>query len=256
MSVGRSLAGDARGRFAVIGVVIVLLTVSAGVSYSGWTDQVLFMGRAKMACWEACIRVRKSLDGVFTDPETGAPLTVPNRTHIAVAAAFPSRFLLTICVENCGSTPVTDVVVTDVIENTVEPGDWSASSGVVDWVHEDPGNNPFYKSWLTWSVGVLGPGEVECLEIWIDTLPNNSGKHEPTSGDDGDGQDVEINSGAVLVAHSEFGLLEAETLGITLWVEDDGVLENGVGLMYILVGEDLLPLPYSTPWAEDRASSL
>ena len=93
----------------------------------------------------------------------------------------------------------------------------------------------------------MDPGDVETLEICIYTLPNPSGKYEPTSGDEGDGQTIEINEGATVTATSPFGVLSATTEDIMLTITDDGIPDNGLGIIASPT------LPYSTPKAEDSA---
>jgi len=185
------------------------------------------------------------LDGGFTNPATGAPLPLdsPNRTHIAIAAAFPSRFLLTIYVENCGGSTLENVVVYDTIKNTITYTDYNPSKGEVSI---DPPGEQFQKEKLTWIVGTIESGDTEYLEVYLETLPNPSGKYEPTSGDEGDWQDIEINEGANVTASSAQGLLKAMTEDITLQIVDDGIEDNGIGLIQSPV------LPYYTPWAKDE----
>jgi len=234
-----------------IGISFLLLMLALGTvgySYSHWTKTISIHGNITTGIWEekvACIRIMKTLDGVFTDPATGAELIQPNRTHIAVAASFPTKLLLTITVKNCGTINITDAVY-DVIENNVKPVYWIPSKGTVTWENDTSGGSGFEHNFLTWTIGVLIPNENATLEIWIETLPNNSGKYEPTSGDDGDSQLLDINRGANVTATSELGTLFAQTGNITLTITDDGIQENGIGLIAAP------QLPYSTPWAEAK----
>ncbi len=91
---------------------------------------------------------------------------------------------------------------------------------------------------------MLTPGEKACLTIWVETLQNPEGKYEPTSGDEGDSQDLEINEGATVRATSTFTRLLAITEGITIHIIDDETPQNGLGIIDTT-------LPYSTPWAVD-----
>ena len=220
-----------------------------GVAYSHWQDEAKIQGKVKMTCWKACVRIRKTLEGAFIDPITGEPVEEPTNL-IAIAADFPTRFKLAICVKNCGSTELKDMVVTDVIKNNIAPREWYPEDGV-SWKNYAPGG----KDWdgihygfneLTWNIGTLSPGEQRCLTIRIETLQNMNGKYEPTSGDEGDSQELEKNEGATVKAKSPFSSLSATTEGIIVIIGDDGIPENGLGII------ESPELPYSTPWAEDR----
>jgi len=225
-------------------IFILIISLSAvGMSHSGWRDEVKITGTAKMGCWKSCIRIWKTLDGAFTDPETGDDLTEPNRTHIAIATNFSTKFLLTIYVKNCGSTPLSDIVVTDTVKNTVTYSAYQASKGSVDI--DLPSQDGFQQETLIWTINELQPGDTESLLIYIKTLQNPSGKYEPTSGDEGDRQEIEINEGAEVTATSIFNGLSTSTSDITLVIGDNGIPDDGIGLI------ESPTLPYSTPKAED-----
>lgn len=235
---------------AIILASLLALTIISEVQGS-WRDQVVITGEAKMACWKANIKIRKTLDGAYTDPITGA--TLEETTNLmAIAAAFPTTFKLTICVKNDGSTTLTNVIVVDTIKNTVAPFDIEVDKGVVTWNNYSNGKNPwdgihFGFNELTWDIGTLEPGEMVCLILWIQTLQNSAqqDKYEPTSGDEGDWQDIEINEGATVRATSPFDGLTATTGDITLIIADNGIEGDGIGVI------DSPELSYSTPWAED-----
>jgi len=229
----------------ISGILMIMIATLAitGYSYSLWYEELYIFGRVKTGTWEADIRIWKELDGTFTDSETGADLTEPNRTHIAIAAAFPSKFLLTIYVENRGSTPLTNIVITDTLKNTITYRACEASSGTVEI--DPPSNDGFQKEKLTWTIPEMQPGDIESLIIYIETLANPNGKYEPTSGDEGDWQDIEINEGATVTATSPYNGLSTTTNGITLIIIDNGITEDGIGLI------ESPTLPYSTPYAED-----
>jgi len=224
---------------------LLALTIIGEVQGS-WRDQVAVSGEAKMARWKACVRIRKTLEGAFTNASTGEDITEPT-SLIAIAADFPTKFRLIICVMNCEETTLTDVVVTDTIKNTVAPVSWTASKGTVTWDPPVANLSKFGFNELTWNIGTIGPGDMECLEILIQTLPNSSGKtkYEPTSGDEGDGQYIEMNGGATVTAISPFDGLTATTGGIRIIIADNGIEGDGIGVI------DSPGLPYSTPWAED-----
>jgi hypothetical protein len=226
----------------------IMITLSlCGVAYSHWIERIGIQGTATMGKWKANIRIQKTLIGSHTDPHTGGPLQ--ERTNlIAIAADFPTRFELIICVENYGSTGLKNVLVIDTIKNTFAPREWHPTEGV-NWYNYVPDGG----GWdgihlglneLTWTIGTLTPGEKACLTIWIETLQNSEGKFKPTSGDEGDSQDLEINEGATVKATSNFTRLSAITEGITIHIIDDETPQNGLGIIDTT-------LPYSTLWAAD-----
>ncbi len=226
----------------------ILITLSlCGVAYSHWIERIGIQGTATMGKWKANIRIRKTLKGSHTDPHTGDPLQEPTNL-IAIAAVFPTRFELIICVENRGSTGLKNVVVKDTIKNTFAPKEWNPTEGV-SWNNYVPDDGEwdginFGLNELTWAIGMLTPGEKACLTIWVETLQNAEGKYEPISGDEGDSRDLEINEGATVRATSTFTRLLAITEGITIHIIDDETPQNGLGIIDTT-------LPYSTPWAVD-----
>jgi len=237
-----------KDKAVVASIILLFLTVVNGVTYASWEDGFSIQGRVKMGAWKGRVRIRETLEGAFTDPETGDTLAKPTDL-VAVAADYPTRFRLTICVANRGSTRLTDIVVTDVVKNTVAPVEWHPEEGVT-WTHHAPSGDEWDGSHygfneLTWEAGALRPGEEAYLVVWVETLQNPTGRHEPTCGDEGDGQDLEVNGGATVTATSPFKRLTATTEGITILIEDDGVEGNGIGRI-------MTPLPHETPWAEDR----
>ena len=222
-------------------LILLLALGIAGYSYSHWAETITIQGTITTAKTKtASIRIMKTLNGSFTNPSTGNDTTTPTQ-YIAVAANFTTKFQLIITVENNGTVPITDAVL-DTIENTVAPINYTASKGTVTWTNKTTAEN-YVQNFLNWTIGTLEPGETATLEIWIGTLPNPSGKYEPTSGDEGDWQDIEINRGANITATSELGILFAQTGNITLIIEDDGTRENGIAIITSPT------LPYSTPWA-------
>ena len=243
-----------RKRNALFGVKLLALCLivsscTMGILYGGWTEEVRIEGSAKMGCWKPRLEIRKSFDGTYTEPVTGEYITYPNRTHIAIAAGFESLFKMIIEVRNTGSIDIHDITVEDIIENNVAPRLIEASQGthlVYSWIKNDqPWTYPefgFHR--ITWEIGTLEPGETACLAVCIGTLANPSGKFEPTTGDENDGQWVEINSGAGIVGYCYLGELSASTAGIRIEIEDDGFPENGIGRI-------MTPLPFVTPWGVD-----
>jgi hypothetical protein len=235
-----------------------------GVAYSHWQEKIYVSGIVKTTTWESCIKIRKCLEGTYTDPESGEWLETPNNTNIAIRASFPSIFKLRILVTNCESTALKNVVVTDKIRNNIAPnGTYNVNKGTVFW-NPEPHTEGFHKTDFTWNIGTLNGGASALLEIWLETLPNPTGKYEPTSGDEGDGQYLQVNGevneetgiivelGATVYAESDFKILSATTGAIILRIEDDGVEDNRVGAMWIVTKDGLEELPYCTGWSEDR----
>ncbi len=229
-------------------VAVVAVSSLLGGIYGGWTDRVEVRGSAKMAHWRPRLELRKTLDGTFTDAVTGETLTDPS-PYIAIASVFPSLFKMTVEVRNTGSVPIYDIVVTDVIENTVAPSDISVTQGsyiVISEGKKDEEWDGVYFGFneVTWTVGELQPGDEATMTVWISTLMNPSNKYEPTSGDEGDSQWVEVNRGAGCTGTCYLGELSCETEGIAIRIIDDGVNDNKIGVIET-------PLPYMTPWSVD-----
>jgi len=237
-------------KMLLISILILVTLTTFGVAYPHWSGTLYLNGLITTGEWKkSCIKIYKVLNGSFTDLSTGDDLSEPTE-YIAIASEiFPTKFQLIICVENCGETSLENVIVTDCIETNVIPINLTPSKGYVEWVNVTPGGNPgeFVFNYLTWDIGSLSPGEQVCLVIWIETVRNPAGKYEPTSGDEGDSQELEINRGATVVAYFDDETLSATTEGITLIITDDGTPENGIG---VIASPDL---PYQTPIAEDES---
>ena len=199
-------------------LLLLLALGTAGYTYSHWREPIYIQGTITTTTWEkACVRIMKVLNGSFTDPYTG---------------------------QNFGTIDITDTVY-DVIENTVEPINATPSKGTVDWYYNHTTGGEYVQNYLNWTIGTLAPNEQATLEIWIQTLPNPTGKYEPTS----ENQNIEINRGANITATSALGPLQAQTEGITLTIVDTDEPDDP----YIAV---ITPtLPYFTPWAQDCRTS-
>ncbi|MEM3700077.1 MAG: hypothetical protein QXL57_04325 [Candidatus Bathyarchaeia archaeon] len=230
-------------------LTLLLALAITGYSYSHWIEKIHIQGTITTGTWEkkiASVCIMKTLNGSFTNATTGEDISTPtNLIHVGTneSAGWPTKFQLIITVKNNGTVPITDAVY-DVIENTVEPINATPSKGTVEWYKnktQGGDNNQYIQNFLNWTIGTLDPGEVATLEIWIQTLPNPSGKYEPTS----ENQPLEINRGAKIKATSELGPLEATTEGITLYIVDEDIPdEPNIAVI-------TPTLPYSTPWACD-----
>jgi len=229
-------------------LLLLLALGTAGYTYSHWTKTIHIQGTITTTTWEkACVRIMKVLNGSFTDPYTGQDISTPtNLIHVGTEPqpGWPTKFQLIIIVENFGTIDITDTVY-DVIENTVEPINATPSKGTVDWYYNHTTGGEFVQNYLNWTIGTLAPNEQATLEIWIQTLPNPTGKYEPTS----ENQDIEINRGANITATSALGLLRAQTEGITLTIVDtDEPDDPNIAVI-------TPTLPYFTPWAQDCRTS-
>ena len=233
-----------------------------GIANSLWRDKLYIKGKIETGSWSACVKISKEIEGCYTDPDSGNELPNPT-SYIRIGSAthpgYPNLFKLIITVKNCGGTTLHDVIVKDKLEQQITWKNYTAYENDVeqpqgDVVWEDiPQSHNWMTNYLTWTIGTLGSKKEAYLEIWIETLPNPTGKYEPTSGDCGDSQDLPINQGANVTAKSIFDTLFAETRDITLWIEDDGIPGNGIGIVKVLLSEGVYTdLPYQTPWDEDR----
>jgi hypothetical protein len=229
-------------------LLIMLALGTAGYSYSHWADTLHIQGTITTATWnKACVRIMKTLNGSFTDPYTGQDISTPtNLIHVTSEKSlnFSTKFQLIITVKNCGTVDLENTVY-DVIENIVEPINATPTKGAVDWYYNHTTGGDFVQNYLNWTIGTLAAGETVQLEVWIQTLPNPTGKYEPTS----ESQPVEINRGANVTATSELGPLMAMTEGMTLTIIDDGIPNNNLAVI-------TPALPYSTPWAEDSRTEV
>ena len=232
---------------SILFLLLILALGTIGYSYSHWTKTLYIQGTITTTTWEkACIRIMKTLNGSFTNATTGEDLTTPTNL-IQVGSneqsGSPTKFQLIITVENCGTLNIIDTV-TDVIENNVEPVNYTATKGTVTWENKTTADE-FFHNFLNWNIGTLTPGEQATLEIWIQTLENPTDKYEPTS----ENQLLEINRGATIKATSELGLLSATTENITLTIVDDDTPDNNLAII-------TPTLPHSTPWAQDSLAGI
>jgi len=229
---------------SIVFLTLLLTLTISGYSYTHWTETIHIQGTITTAKAKiASVRIMKTLNGSFTNPYTGEDIATPtNLIHVGTAKSpgWPTKFQLIITVENNGTIPIIDAVY-DVIENNVEPINATPSKGTVEWYYNKTTGGEFVQNFLKWTIGTLSPGEVATLEIWIQTLPNPSGKYEPTS----ETQDLKINRGATIKATSELGPLEATTESITLYIVDtDEPDDPNIAVI-------TPTLPYSTPWASN-----
>lgn len=234
------------GKLTALILVPIIALAILGMSYSHWQETLTITGTVTTGKWKACIRIQKTLEGAFTNPETGEDLTTPTDLIAIASTTFPTKFKLTIYIENCESTTLTNVVVTDMLPNEFGPINWTASKGTVSWHHIPPqggghwDGTHFARNYLIWDIGNLNPEESASLVIWIKTLMNPTDKYAPTS----DNENYTINKGAKVVADSPLKTLSTTTGNVTISIRPYDPEEK--------IGIISTSLPYSTPWAEDR----
>jgi hypothetical protein len=244
----------------VVSLLIVISLGINGVAYSMWCDSVYLAGQVTTMRGGACINIQKTFDGAYTDPTTGADLLhrtnqilIGSRSITAQVGEgiacpppptpHPTKFLMYINVTNCGSTELTNVVVTDRLENQFSPLNttiFPLGKGTYQWTNVTHGGSGFNHSYLVWSVGTLAPGEKASIVIWITTVKNPAGIWEPTSAC----TCYPVNLGAKAEANSAFGELMAQTDGIILRI--DGYISGNIARI-------TTPMPNSTNWAVDNA---
>ncbi|MEM3578322.1 MAG: hypothetical protein QXX51_07770 [Candidatus Bathyarchaeia archaeon] len=237
---------------STIFLTLLIALAITGYSYSHWMETIHIQGTITTGTWgakTASVRIMKTLNGSFTNPYTGDDVQTPtNLTHVGTATnpGWPTKFQLIITVQNNGTVD-TDNMVADVILNPVEPINYTASQGTVEWYKNITYQGEYVKNFLNWTIGILHPNEQATLEIWIQTVRNPSkagdgqGFYEPTS----ENQPLEINSGAKIKATSELGSLEATTEAITLYIVDTDMPDDPN------IAVITPTLPYSTPWTSD-----
>jgi len=227
--------------------VIVALGL-CGVARSRWNSPLRMRATATTGVWKARVRIRSTLEGAYTDPQSGGRLPHPVNS-MAVSAGFPTLFRFTIQVRNVGSTTLEVVSVTDVVMDGLAPRGWRPETGVAWRNHtfEDPDDNgtTAVHREMTWYIGALSPGEEARLVIWLETTPDPEELFHPLASDDEGEHAFAFNVGSRVTARSPFSRLAAKARAMEIIVYDDGIPGNGVAL--ILTG-----LPLSTAWAEDR----
>ncbi len=245
-------------KLSLLFITVLFLLASTSISYSLWYEELYIQGTITTGTWDnSCIRIMKTLHGSFTDPCTGDNQTVETDYILVANETNSTKFNLTICIENCGSTDLTNVWVNDTIGLSLGPRSWKTEPlgiGTVTWEHRPHGGGSewdgihFCFNDLYWYIGDLNAGDQICLEIRLETLQNPSDKYAPTSED----QDLEFqleDKGATVEAWSEeCGTTLTSTTGpLTLDIDptDDDPCSNGVKLAKIVT-----PRPWKTPWAE------
>ena len=116
----------------------------------------------------SCLQIKKTLLGSFTDPSTGNRIDTPT-SKIALDAEWPTIFGMQICVKNCGSEELNNVLVTDSIAVIFEPI-YDPSSDI-NWDGCD----------LSYIIPVIGPGEEICNYFEFQTIKNKGHNYHPST---------------------------------------------------------------------------
>ena len=239
-------------KLGLLFIVLILCLAGIGISYSGFSDNLKIHGVVNTGEWGSCLCIRKTLDGSFTDPITGDDLLVPfydlNLIHQSDNnnPGFPTKFKLTIEVQNNCNVNLTNMNVTDKIGNQIAPRQIiEITHGKVEFTPYGLLRTSFGHDFMNWEIGTLKPGEIAILIILIETLPNPTGKYEPTSED----QELPINDGgANVTATTPRGeIIMLVTEGITLDIDPYGTSENSEENDNLAIIASPY-LPYSTPW--------
>lgn len=137
---------------------------------------------------EDCIKLTKTLDGPYrtSDDLFLADGIVP---VAAGTSTSPYYFRVWITVENCGTTPLSSITVTDTFSNEAEPLSASGPGIIAIGPPVDPGSG-FDQETLIWTPGPLPAGNSATLTIKVGGEASSAGKIAPTAGDR---QDVFFN---------------------------------------------------------------
>jgi len=162
---------------------MIICFASLSASYSHWEEKLEINADMTTGVWDTGICIMKTLEGSYTDPNTGNTLTIPTN-EIRIGASFPTTFKLTIDVENLEPTNLINVQVTDTIGSQLTPTSTSPSKGTVTWIGND----------LTWNINTLDPLETAGLIIWLETIYNTQEeKYEPICDNGGNGYLIPID---------------------------------------------------------------
>ncbi len=131
-----------------------------------------------------CMKLTKTLDGPFRTSDDLflsdgiIPVAVQGENNGDEENLF--YFLVTIEIENCGGTELTNVAVEDSFSNEAQPFETDDPGNVTIIPASDPFDGMVKES-LTWDVGSIAVGDTATLNILVGTEFNSSGLLEPTS---------------------------------------------------------------------------
>jgi len=262
--------GRSRRRSKVFKATLTILLVwtlsltLVGYGYALWSEELQIQGTIQTGEFAkdlASIRIKKTLEGVFTNPNNGLEQSTPvNLIHVynktgSIIYNWTSILKLTIVVENNGTTTLSNILVKDKIGSNIGPiatppgvYNYSVTQGTVTWLSYKPPKDPwdyvhFGWSEFNWTIPTLNPGDGATMVIWLRTLMNPSGRWEPTA----QNKELDVNDGASVTASTVYS-------GVTLSAQTDGISLNINGYIRptCSIATILNPLPYSTPWASDK----
>jgi hypothetical protein len=155
-----------------------------------------------------CIELTKKIEGPFrtSDDLFLSDGIVPVAAQTAQSLYY---FRVTITVENCGTTTLNSVSVSDTFSNEAQPFDPSPSTGSVT-IAPSPGPG-FQQETLTWTIGSLSAGNIATLTLKVGGDDNPSGRREPTTPNSSiffNGRNAGTGSASV-TATGTFGALSA-----------------------------------------------
>jgi hypothetical protein len=133
---------------------------------------------------EPCLALSKTLDGPFRTSDDLflsdgiIPVAVQGDNNGDEENLF--YFKVTIEIENCGGTELTNVVVEDTFSNEAQPFETDDPGNVVILPVPDPFDGMVKES-LTWTAGSIAVGDTATLNILVGTEFNPAGLLEPTS---------------------------------------------------------------------------
>lgn len=182
---------------------------------------------------EPCLKLDKTLDGPFRTSDDLflsdgiIPVAVQGENNGDEENLF--YFLVTIEIENCGGTELTNVVVEDTFSNEAQPFETDDPGNVTIVPVSDPFDG-MVKETLTWNAGTIAVGDTATLNILVGTEFNSAGLLEPTSF----GQSVFYNG-------QDDGTGSAS-------VTADGGLSTSVDAMEITIGEEVSCVDSEGEW--------
>jgi hypothetical protein len=217
-------------------IISIFSLMIISISYGHWEENVEINSYMTVGSWDTRIEIIKTLDGIFTDPDTGDDFINMKTDLIAIGANFPTKFRLTITVENCESTEIINIIITDQIDTAFIPIQTNPEDGTVTW-----DSNIF-----EWIIPYITPnGYIELVIDLQTTFNYDYGAYEPICNN----CQLQIDNGGTFYAEA----------GETVWYEtpfeanmdaiivDISYIDNGIGKI-------IQTLPYSIVSSVDNYS--
>lgn len=139
---------------------------------------------------DSCLNLIKTIDGPYrtADVDLGefdatklGDKIIPVGVKFLLNGGQENLFFLQvdIRVENCGSTDLTSVTVSDSFDKQVQPFETNDSANIdLTWEIFDA-SNPFTREYIVWTPGTIPAGESRTLKIKVGTEFNRNQKLEP-----------------------------------------------------------------------------